>query len=191
MRAALWCGVAGPCAFVAAWAVGGALSPGYSPVDEPISRLAASGASTRPLMTAGLVAFGVLVPVYAAALGRALSSRGVRAAATASGLATLAVAALPLSREGGQPVDAWHAVAAGCGYAAQVLAPLLAGRHLPGREGAVAYAVAAVAALALVGSLLVPGLTGLLQRTGLTIVDVWFVAVAARLLRASGVSARR
>ena len=183
MRAALWCGVAGPVAFVAAWLVAGLLTPGYSPVDQPISRLAASGADTRPLTTAGFVAFGVLLPVYALALRRLLGSRGAALAAAGSGIATLAVAALPLSREGGQGVDTWHAVAAGCGYAAQVLAPLLGGRHLRGRARTTSYAVAALAAACLVGSLAVPGLTGLLQRTGLTAVDAWYVAVAAGALR--------
>ncbi len=182
-RAALACGVAGPAAFVAAWVAAGALRPGYSPVSQAISELAASGAPSRPLMTAGFVAFGVLLPVYARPLGAALGSPGVRAAATASGLATLAVAALPLSAEGGRGVDTWHAVAAGTGYAAQVLAPLLGGRRLRSAAGRRAsYAVAGVAAAALVGSVALPDLTGLLQRTGLTAVDAWYVALAGALL---------
>ena len=184
-RAALACGVAGPVAFVGAWVAGGLLrAPEYSPVSQAISQLARSGTSTRPLMTSGFVAFGVLVPVYATALGRALGSPGARAAATVSGLATLAVAALPLSRQGGQGVDTWHAVAAGTGYAAQVLAPLLGGRRLRTSAGRLAsYAVSATALVCLVGSVALPDLTGLLQRTGLTAVDVWFVALAGHLLR--------
>ena len=184
-RAALVAGVAGPTAFVGAWVAGGLLrSPDYSPVSQAISQLARSGTSTQPLMTAGFVAFGVLLPVYARPLGRALGSRGVRAAATASGLATLAVAALPLSREGGRAVDGWHALAAGCGYAAQVLAPLLAARRMPvGAARQAALAVAAVALACLLASVALPGLTGLLQRTGLTVVDAWFVAYAVHLLR--------
>lgn len=180
----LLCGVVGPAAFVAAWAVAGPLTPGYSPVEQAISQLAREGAPTAALMSAGFVAFGVLVPVYARALGRALHSPGAARAATTSGLATLAVALLPLSRETGQPVDALHSVAAGTGYAAQVLAPLLGGRRLrsPAGRGA-SYAVSAVAAAALVASLLLPDLTGLLQRTGLTVVDAWFAVAAVHLLR--------
>ncbi len=175
-RLALACGVAGPAAFVAAWAVGGLATAGYSPVGQAISQLAREGAATAPLMTAGFVAFGLLVPVYAREL-----PRGARAAATVSGLATLAVAALPLSRAGMQPVDTWHAVAAGTGYAAQALAPLLAARALPARRAS--YAVSALAGVCLAASVTFPQLTGLLQRTGLTAVDAWYAAVALHLLR--------
>lgn len=184
-RLAAACGIAGPAAFVGAWVAGGLLRrPGYSPVSQAISQLARSGTSTRPLMTTGFVAFGVLLPVYARGLGRALGSPAVRAAATASGVATLAVAALPLSAAEGQPIDTWHAVAAGTGYLAQVLAPLIGGRRLPSPVARKAsYAVSAAAAAALVGSVALPDLTGLFQRTGLTVVDMWFVAMAVHLLR--------
>jgi hypothetical protein len=183
-RLALLCGVAGPGAFVGAWVAGGLLRrPDYSPVAQAISQLAREGTSTRPLMTAGFVGFGLLVPVYAAGLRSALGprARGLRAAATTSGLATLAVAALPLSRASGQPVDTWHAVAAGTGYLAQVAAPLAGARLLP--HAPASYAVAGVAAASLVASLALPELTGLLQRTGLTAVDLWLAAVAVHLLR--------
>lgn len=177
------CGVAGPVAFVGAWAAGAVLrAPDHSPVRDAISRLAQEGTTTVPLMTAGFVAFGLLVPVYARGLGRVLRSPGTRAAATLSGLATLAVAALPLSADGGQPVDAAHAVAAGTGYLGQVLAPLFGGLALRGRARAASWAVSAVAALCLVASLALPELTGLFQRTGLTVVDVWFVVLAVRLI---------
>lgn len=180
--AALVAGVAGPAAFVGAWVAGGLATAGYSPVEQAISQLARQGAPTRPLMTAGFLAFGALVPLYARELGRELGP-GAGVAAAASGLATLAVAALPLSRETMQPVDSWHAVAAGTGYAAQVLAPLLAARALrqPWARRA-SYAVSGVAAASLVGSIAVPDVAGLLQRTGLTVVDAWFVAVAVALL---------
>lgn len=177
--------MAGPAAFVGAWVVGGLLrAPEYSPVSQAISQLARSGTSTRPLMTTGFIAFGVLMPVYARELGAALASPGTRAAVTASGLATLAVAALPLSRAEGQAIDTWHAVAAGTGYLAQVAAPLLGGRRLarPGARAA-SYAVSGVALACLVGSIAAPGVTGLLQRTGLTLVDTWFVGLAVHLLR--------
>ena len=44
-------GVAGPAAFIGAWVAGGIRAKGYDPLVDPISRLAASGAATRPLMT--------------------------------------------------------------------------------------------------------------------------------------------
>jgi len=186
------CGVLGPAAFVGAWLLGGALrAPAYSPVADAISRLAQEGTSTVPLMTAGFVVFGVLVPVYARGLGRVLGSPATRAAATLSGLATLAVAALPLSAAGGQRVDALHAVAAGTGYLGQVLAPLLGGLALRGRARAASLSVSGVAALCLVASLAAPGVTGLFQRTGLTVVDAWFVVLAVRLARPGSPAGRR
>ena len=180
-RSALACGVLGPAAFVGAWLVGGLRRPDYSPVSQAISQLARQGTSTRPLMTAGFVAFGVLVPVYARALGGPLGPL-CRAATTAAGVATLAVAALPLSAAGGRPVDAWHAVAAGTGYAAQVLAPLAGAPRLGGGR-ALSYAVSGVALVCLVASIALPEATGLLQRAGLTAVDLWYAAVAVHLYR--------
>ncbi len=63
-------GLIGPVGFVGAWIIGGLIKPDYSPVEDAISRLAAIGASTRPLMTCGFVCFGVAVPTYAWALRR-------------------------------------------------------------------------------------------------------------------------
>jgi hypothetical protein len=102
------------------------MTDGYDPVQQAISQLAREGAPTRPLMTGGLVAFGLLLPLWARVLGRRLRSRPVEVAATVAGLATLAVAALPLTRQAGGTQDLWHAVAAGVGYVAMALTPLLA-----------------------------------------------------------------
>ncbi len=179
-RAGLLAGVAGPAAFVGAWVLGGLQRPGYDPVSQAISQLARSGTSTQPLMTTGFVAFGLLLPAYALALRDRVGTAPAVAAAV-SGLATLAVAASPLSAAGAQPVDVRHAVAAGTGYAAQVLAPLLAARRLPAAP--LSYAVSGTALAALLGSVLLPDLTGLLQRTGLTVVDAWYAVVAGHLLR--------
>ncbi|MDP9497033.1 MAG: DUF998 domain-containing protein [Actinomycetota bacterium] len=181
-RLALACGIAGPAAFVGAWLVGGLQTPGYDPVRQTISQLAREQAATAPLMTGGFVAFGVLVPVYATALRRALGPAPAAATLT-SGVATLAVAALPLSLAGGQAVDQGHHVAAGLGYAGQALAPLLAAGAFRGRARTASYVTGGTAAAALVASVLLPDLAGLLQRTGLTVVDVWFAAVAVHLLR--------
>lgn len=186
-RPALIAGIAGPACFVGAWVIGGQLKDGYSPVHDTISRLAETGASTRGLMTAGFVGFGVLITWYAAELGRVLDSPGVRAAVTASGLGTLAVAAFPVTPEGGQFSDTAHYVAAGVAYVADAIAPLLAARHLDTPHARLAsYAMGAAVAAALVGSLRVEEVTGLLQRTGLTLYDAWAVALAVRLLGSRG-----
>ncbi len=182
-RPALIAGVAGPAAFVGAWIVGGLIKDGYSPVHDTISRLAEQGASTRPLMTAGFVGFGVLMTLYARELGRALGSPGVRAAVTTSALGTLAVAAFPVTADGGTRSDNLHYAAAGLAYVANAVGPLVAARHLSTVRGRRVSGAAGVAiAAALVGSLSADEITGLLQRTGLTLYDAWAVVIALRLL---------
>lgn len=185
------CGVAGPVSFVGAWVIGGLVAAGYDPLVDAISQLAREGAPTQPLMTAGFIAFGVLVPVWARTLGRALDSPGLRGVVTVAGVATLAVAALPLTREPGGTQDALHAVAAGTGYVAMALTPLVASPLLrrAGHPGAAAVSVAVgvVSVASLVGTLLVGegGQVGSggLQRLGLTVVDAWHVVAAGWVLR--------
>lgn len=163
MNASRVAGVAGPAAFVTAWAVGGAVTDGYSPVRDAISELAQLGASTRPWMTAGMVAFGVSMPLFARLLPRRAAI-----AAVAAGVGTLAVAAFPL--DPGESVPA-HAVAAGAPYVATSAMPALSG-NVP--LGAVA--------LALLGGSVVfhDSAGGLLQRAGLTLVDAWIVSRSVR-----------
>lgn len=186
MRAAAVCGIAGPCAFVGAWVLGGLQTEGYEPLVDAISQLAREGADTRPLMNTGFVAFGVLIPVWALAVGRLLG-RPVAVAVAVAGLATLAVGALPLTREGGQPQDLAHAVAAGIGYVGMALTPLLAAGPLRRlghpRAAATSAVVGAVSVLALIGSVLILDRSGGLQRLGLTVVDAWHVVVASWVLR--------
>jgi hypothetical protein len=192
------CGILAPSAFVGAWLVAGSLLPGYDPLQDPISRLAGEGAAPRPLMTAGMVAFGVLVPVWARTLGERLGSSALSGVVTAAGVTTLAVAALPLTADGGSVQDLLHALAAFCGYVAMATTPLVAApllrRRGHGRAAVVSVVVGVVAAVALAGSVLagavegsaVPGEevgSGGLQRLGLTVVDAWHVAAAAAVLR--------
>src|SRR5687768_9884575 len=88
-------GIVGPFAFITAWALLGARKSGYNPIEDHISRLAAVGVPERPAMTAGFVAFGAGLPLYALALrSSATGTAWVTAAAT--GLCTLGVAAFPL-----------------------------------------------------------------------------------------------
>jgi hypothetical membrane protein len=164
---------------VGGWLLAGSRAEGYSPLHDHISELARVGAPTRVLMTAGFVGFGLLAPVWARTLGRSLGSDAVRTSVTAAGVTTLGVAALPLGATFG---DGPHAVAAALGYASMAATPLLASRRLSGR------ARAASAATGLVSSALLLGTTlgrapGALQRTGLGVVDAWFVVMAVRELR--------
>jgi|GEM_PF-701456 len=182
VRSASLGAVLGPASFVAAWvAAGGVTERPHSPVDDAISRLAAVGSDVRPLMTAGLVGFGALVPVGAWAMRRSVSTASA-VAASCAGLMTLAVAATPLDRSAA--TDRWHALAAGAGYAALAAAPLLGaapllrhGHSLLGALGAVSGSVAAASLALSAGTL--P--TGLFQRIGLTAVDAWLVAVGGAI----------
>lgn len=185
------CGVTAPVSFVGAWVVGGLLKDGYDPLVDAISRLAAEGASTRPLMSGGMVAFGVLLPVWARTLGQLLDSPTLRWVVTTAGVATVGVALTPLTREGGTTQDALHAVVAGIGYVAMTATPLVAApllrRRGMRRAAAASLAVGAVSAFALVGTLVVgeDGQVGSggLQRLGLTVVDAWHVVAAGAVLR--------
>lgn len=179
-------GVAGPAAFIGAWALGGAIRDGYDPVTDAISRLAEIGAPTRPLMTAGFVAFGVGLPSFAVALRRGLPGPAWVAAA-ATGLATLGVAATPL---GDPRVEAAHGVFAGVGYATLAATPLLASRPLRriGRPRAASAALAAgvTSAAFLVATVGFDGAHGFFQRAGLTVGDLWVIWAATEMLRGKG-----
>ncbi|MEX2289801.1 MAG: DUF998 domain-containing protein [Mycobacteriales bacterium] len=181
------CGIAAPVAFVGAWLVGGLQTSGYDPIGQAISQLAREGAPTRTLMTTGLVAFGLLMPVWARVLAHELGSRTVGRTVTVAGLATLAVALLPLSREGVALQDSLHAVAAGVGYVAMALTPLVAAGALRrgghGRAATASQGVGLVSVVALVGTVSLLGFSGGLQRLGLGVVDVWHVAAGVWVLR--------
>ncbi len=171
-------GVAGPAVFTAAWSILPLWRPGYSPVNEPISRLAAVDSPTRAVMTAGFLAFGLGVGVYATGLRVALPGpSGIAAATTAA--ATVGIAATPLgSALGGSA----HAVCAGVAYAALAAVPVLGGRSLARqgrrRTAAVSFAVGVASGLTLLASAVAPRWPGFLQRVGLTLGDGWIVATA-------------
>jgi hypothetical membrane protein len=178
-------GAAGPAAFIATWAVLGANTKGYSPVRDPISRLAAAGTRTQPAMTAGLVALGVGVASYSGELRRALPGpAGTAALVTA--VASIGIAATPMdSAIGGTP----HVVAAGLTYASLAVTPLLASRALAEKHrglATVSVAAGLAAATCLAMSVTTKTRTGLWQRLGLTIGHSWVVG-SALLIAASSV----
>lgn len=177
-----WGGVAGPTMFLAAWIVGGSIRPGYSPVEDAISQLAAAGTSNRAIMTAGFIGFGAGVPIYAAGL-RASVPGPAWVTAVGTGLATLGVAAVPL---GVSPTtDTIHTNLAVLGYATLAATPLLAARALRAadhsRAAMVSVATGVVSGLCLAASGLGPA-NGLLQRVGLTLGHAWLAASAVWIL---------
>ena len=175
-------GVVGPAAFIGAWATGAVTtSRHYSSIHDAISRLAAVGAPTRPLMTTGFVVFGAAVPVFATALRQALDGPAW-ITATATGLATLAVAATPLEHSSSQ--DAWHAVFAGFGYVTLAATPLLANRSLvrTGHRRLAAFGLVAGSIASISLLLTTTGLpTGLFQRLGLSAGDVWIATTGVMI----------
>jgi len=176
-------GIVGPVAFVTAWVVGGLITPGFSFVDDAISQLAASGAETQWLMTAGLVAFGVGVPLFGVALREVLPGPA-GGFAIVCGAATLAVACLPIDVT--STVDGLHGVAAVIGYLAIALLPLVASFALckTGHDlrGKVAAYVGLIAGM-LLFLVPIPGINGLAQRAGLLVGDLWIVTTASAILR--------
>jgi hypothetical protein len=129
------------------------------------------------------------VVAYGKALRTALPG-GAGVTATLTAAATVGVALLPL---GGPLGDAAHGAAAGFGYMTLAATPLLGGITLArrGRRGAAiaSFAASLTTAAALVGTVVSPDQTGLLQRTGLSAGDVWLVASALWLLVDRGGSA--
>ncbi len=182
--------VAGPAAFIGGWVIGGGRTPGYSPVNDAISRIAAVGAPNRDLMTAAFVAYGASVFVGSTAL-RTSPLRRVWSIAAVNGAATIAVAALPLDHS--SSMDTWHGVAAGIGYVSITALQLASARPLreAGHDRAAALALAGgvTSGLCLVATT-VSDANGLFQRLGLTVGDVWLIATGIALFRA-GRSARR
>lgn len=177
-----WGLVVGPVAFVSAWAIGGLRMPDYSPVHDAISELAAIGSPERALMTTGFVVYGVAVMVGATSTRSTVIAR-VWPALVVNGLATLAVAALPLDASAAG--DRAHGVAAGVGYVSLALVPALAAAPLE-RSGHRRAALVSVAAGVGIGACLaltaVADAKGAFQRTGLGIGDAWLIAAGTFLL---------
>lgn len=184
-------GILGPASFVLAWSILGARRAEYSPVHDPISRLAAVGAPTRSAMTVGFVAFAGGVAAYAWAARRTLP-RGVAAAAATTAGATLAIAALPL---GGDAGDRAHGAAAAMAYVSLAATPLLGARRAvagdPIGSARASLATGVVVGAALVASAISPSFDGLLQRVGLTVGHLWIASTAAKLLMPITASGRR
>ena len=160
--------------FATSWIVGGLLREGYDPINDAISELAALGTSRRWLVTSGMVSFGL------GALAFSPELRGAaRASLAVAGAASLGVAAFPCT-EGcpgwGEFTDNGHAVAAGIHYVAFASTPLLASRSPVSRTAAL------IAAVALGSHVAGLGPNGLMQRIGLSTLDLWLAATAAGVL---------
>jgi hypothetical membrane protein len=169
--------IAGPLAFVTAWAASGAMTKGYSPVRDHISDLAAVDARTRPLMNLGFGAFAVAVGAAASPLQRLVGTPAAVALGANAAL-SVGIALAPLGRS--PAGDRAHAVVAGLGYialavTAPLAAPALARRSAP--LAAASVGVGAVSLACLVASLGATGQSGFWQRAGITVTDAWMISV--------------
>lgn len=182
-------GIIGPVAFVADWAILGVVASHYDPIRDTISRLARNGVPTQAPMTVGFALYGASLPLFAFSPGLRLPPSS-RAMVVATGLATLVLAAFPVSVRTGNV----HAAAAAIGYLTLTSAPLFHARdlHRSGRRrGALASAAVGVACGALLVASVAAPATGLLQRAGLTVGDAWIVGHAIASVRRSAASGQR
>ena len=154
-------------------------------MNDAISDLAATHASTRVAMTIAFVGFGVAVIAFGFAL-RAAGAGGAWISVVATAGFTLAVAAVPLDGSGR---DVVHGIFASLGYVTLAGAPLLAAHRLAtaGRPGwaRTSRTIGVLAGACLLASALGPA-HGLFQRIGLTIGDAWLVATASQLVLGRG-----
>lgn len=188
-------GLAGVSAYVASWAVAGAIRPGYDPIRQAISELFEIGAPSpsRELVVASLVLSGLALIGFGAAMHRGLPGRGALGPATAafSGVMTVLVALAPCTEGcpgvGTSPTDTAHVVFAGAGYVALCLAPLFTAPRLRAEAPALAAWSVVFGVVALLGfAVRTLGVddasSGLQQRLFNTVADGWFVLVAVWLL---------
>ena len=186
---ALASAVAAPVAMIGGWTLAAALQDVFDPVRETISALAASDATAPGVMTAGLALTGVAHVVTAAGL-RPLP-RVARAVHVLGGVATLAVAALPVDVS---PHP--HGVAAGIGFGALALWPAVA--WSPAGRGVRSRRVALSAAAVLSGLLVLfvvelqgvtpdgGAATGLTERLVAGAQALWPLVVVVALRREQG-----
>ena len=175
--------IVGPLVFIASWVLGGLSLDGYRPTSDAISRLAANGESTVLILSFGLVTYAIGVGLAALVLGRAIGSPGA-AALGLNALLTLGVLATPL--EHSASIDRLHTAFAAAAYVALALASLLAAHTFRRTGRPKAAAVSVVVGMVTAASLAATGVaewSGLFQRVGLTVSDVWMMAVAAHVLR--------
>lgn len=173
--------VAAPVLLIGGWTAAAARQTGgFDPVSQSISALAARGATDRWLMTAALGGVGVSYVVTA--LGLRDAALPGRVVLGCGGVATVGVAAFPLS-ESGESVA--HGVAASIAFVSVAAWPAVAGRSGTDVPAGLRRLVARVAAAVLLG--LVGGFAvelngpriGLAERVAAGAQALWPLAVVA------------
>lgn len=165
--------VVAPVALIGGWTLAAARQrPGYRPVHDTISALAARDASDRWIMTFGLAVLGICHVVTASGLTEARAAGRVLLAL--GGAATVAVAALP------QPA-AGHVPAAAAGFVALALWPVFS--EAPSRVAGRAATVVLLVLLGWFGLQLNGELLGLTERFVAGAEALWPLAVVVSVLR--------
>ncbi len=119
--------VAAPVALIGGWTWAGALTPGYDPVRQTISDLAAVAAPTHWLMTAALVVTGLGYVVTAVGL-RPADGAG-RAVLVVGGVGVLLTAWIPNDTQGRNQVG--HMIVAYLAFLALTVWPAVIARNRP------------------------------------------------------------
>lgn len=116
-----------PVLLIGGWTLAAAQQPpGYNPVQDTISALAARGATDRWLMTGALAGLGACYVATALGLGPARPAG--RVVLVGGGVATLLVAAFPQPARGNSVA---HTIAAAVAFTCLGVWPLLAARRRP------------------------------------------------------------
>ena len=116
-----------PVALIGGWTWAGAITPGYDPVRQTISDLAAADAPTHWLMTAALVVTGLAYIV--AAVGLRPADGAGRALLGVGGVGVLLTAWIPNNTEGRNEVG--HMIVAYLAFLALTVWPAVIARNRP------------------------------------------------------------
>ena len=170
--------LAGPVLLIGGWTLAAARQPpGYDPVRDTISALAARGATDRWLMTGAL--FGLGACYMATGLGLRPARLAGRAVLVGGGIATLLVAAFPQPAHGNSVA---HTIAAAVAFAGLGVWPVLAARRPPcrpllARRSAVAATVVLLGLVLWFVAEIHGGQRGLAERTAAGAEALWPLAV--------------
>jgi hypothetical protein len=211
-RALVWAAFAGQLAFIASWAVAGAMQDGYSNIRQGVSELAARGAANPAIVTTGMVVLGVATAALGVALLLVLPRRpaSVLTALLFAGVGVASVLAATFRLDCGLSNDTCHALwkagrlsadhdahlwAGLAGHALLLLTPFALARALwPGTVAAAALGAGVwgvaitLIALALGGN---DGAAGLVERGELAVFHLWILIVGIGVLYATRGPARR
>lgn len=202
-RRLAFAGIVGPVVFGLAAVIGAATGDGYRQTNQFVSELAASGASTRPLMTVGFVVLGVSTLALAWSMRILWPTSLLLAVLVAlSGITTLAAGTF--SCDAGCPTEGarstsqvLHDVASVPTFLLWLAMALLAAwqfRRTTYGGVSLALGVIQIASIVVLGTFTdrhPDDPVGLVQRIDLLAVGTWFVATAVALRRTSRVRMSR